>query len=390
MINFIKQYILNLLYSDRCLSNYQYTQFRIFLLNKISPEKLGVFKIKNFLSLPPDKRILKGYSYTSKTQNSNNISVPDLNLYIFKKAIINSRSSAIVVNSTVYYESINDNERFNEGFVKINNTRNAIVKIGKPEVISDGFFLAGNGSHNWYHWIIEILPKMLYYNKAFAQNILVSQTCKDIPSMAKTLHALAENFGINIIYLNAEKTYQVNNLYFINEVNKLMFNALNDKTITFPLYYYRMETLENFSNTLKDKFLKEVSPHPKIFLERINTHRVAKNEKEISRILTEQQFVTIDLTTLSINKQVETFYNAKTIVGTTGAAMTNILFCQPQTNIIIFAPRNYSDYRFFQEIADVLQLDLNYIYYENGTNNHEESDFVIDKLELQELLKKYN
>lgn len=389
MINFIKLYILNLLYSDRYLNNYRYTQFRVFLLNKISPQKVSVFKIKNFLSLPRDKRILNGYCYTSKTQDSSDISIPDLNLYIFKKAIINSRSSAMVVNSTLYYESINDNERFNEGFVKTHTTKNAIVKIGNPEVISDGFFLAGNGSHNWYHWLLEILPKMLYYKRDYSRNILVSRSCKDIPSMAQTLQTLVQKYEVNIIYLDPLKTYHIKKLYFINEVNKLMYNELNRENSCLPLYYYRKESLEKLVEILKNRYLTDAVPNiPKIYLQRQNTHRIARNEAEIAELLGEYQFSFIDLGKCSIQQQVEIFSNAKHIVGTSGAAFTNILFCYPNTKIVIFMPDNYMTYQFYKEIGELLHLDVVYLYYENGNSSHEDSGFSVNQDNLHQLIKK--
>ncbi len=390
MINLLKKHILSVLYSDRYLDNFLYTYLKILLLNKISHEKLGVFKIKNFRDLAPIKKILNGYIYNSKTQNNNSVVVPDLRLYMLREAIIHAKSSAVVINSTIYYEPVNDNERFNGGFVQVHNSKNAVVNVGNPVVFSDGFFLAGNGSHNWYHWLIEILPKMFYYDSEYSRNILVNQSCKEIPSMAETLQALVESYDVNIIYLDPLKTYRIKKLYFINEVNKLMYNELDFGKATQPLYYYRKESLEKLSEVLKNKYVTDSkSSVEKIYLQRPNTHRIPGNEKEIAELLGSNRFSFIDLSKCSIHQQVEIFASAKQIVGTSGAAFTNLLFCRPNTRIVIFMPDNYSSYQFYKEMGELLQLDVVYLYYKNGSNTHEHSGFTVDKNKLHRLIEMY-
>lgn len=389
MVKLLKKNFSKLISSNKYLDNYFYTQLRVYILNKYAVEDLALRIIKPLHCLLPDEVILNSAEYYSKTQNNIKVQVPELSLYIFKNALINSRSSAVCMNNSLYYEGINPNERYDGGFVKTHGLKNAIIKLGTPEIISDGFFLAGNGSHNWYHWLIEILPKMLYYKKDYSRNILVNQSCKDIPSMAETLQTLVENYDVNIIYLDPLKTYRIKKLYFINEVNKLMYNELDREKASQPLYYYRKESLEKLSEILKTKYLTDtIIRLPKIYLRRHNTHRIPSNESEIAALLATKKFSYIDLAKCSIQQQVEIFANAKHIVGTSGAAFTNLLFCSPNTKIVIFMPDNYTSYQFYKEMGELLQLGVVYLYYENGSNTHEDSEFSVDENKLHQLIKK--
>ena len=384
----IRQWAAKIIHSNKFLNVYYYTFFRIAILNRFQDDQLGIFKVRNFHKKSPEETILKGYTYKSKTQDNTIVTVPDLNLYLFENALINSRSSAVVSGTIVYYEAINRNERFSGNFVKHHNTKNAIVRLGEPEIINEGFFLAGSGSFNWYHWLIEILPKMLFYKCEYSSKILVDESCRTIPSMAETLKKFSEKFELEIIYLNADKTYVVQNLYFINEVNKLMYNAIDNNLEIFPIYYYRQESLKQ----LRDKFLKNWSEEKehseKVYLGRKNTHRIAANEHYVIESLQEMGFVNVDLVGLTIREQISIFNNAAAVIGTTGAAWTNLLFCKPHTKCIIFMPNNYKTYKFYAELADMMEVEVNYLYYENDSESHEKSDFIINLNELENLLVK--
>ena len=211
--------------------------------------------------------------------------------------------------------------------------------------IEEGFFLAGNGSFNWYHWMIEILPKMLYYKEILSKIILVDNSCKTIPTMAESLRIVTEKLNVKIIYLDKNKSYKVKNLYFINEVNKLMFNPIDPNKNTLPLYYFRQESLKLLNEKFRSNYFENKEENKKIFLDRKNTHRIAKNENEIRELLQHQNFHNIDGSKLNFSEQINTFSNAEVIVGTTGAAFTNIIFCKPKCKIIIFIPQNYRYYK---------------------------------------------
>jgi len=52
-------------------------------------------------------------------------------------------------------------------------------------------------------------------------------------------------------------------------------------------------------------------------------------------------------------------------------------------------PDNYSSYQFYKEMGELLQLDVVYLYYKNGSNTHEHSGFTVDKNKLHRLIEMY-
>lgn len=389
MFNELKKFIKKKLYSKRYFDVLPIYSLQIYILNKIDKTKNSIFKIKKISDLKPFKKLDQGYKYISKTQNNIEITVPDLNLYVIKDAKINSRSSAIISGKNIYYESINDNERFNDGYVISHTKKIALVNLKNLEKIEEGLFLGGNGSFNWYHWMVEILPKMMYFNYVPTNTILVDESCKSIPSMEASLKIFTDNLPVKVIYLDKNKPYKIQKLYCINEVNKLMYNELHSPKEETPVFYYRKESLRQFREILIKNNSSTVNTKENIYLQRKNTHRIAENESEIWDFLQNKNFQASDLTNLTFGEQICIFENAKIIIGTTGAAFTNLLFCKPNSHAIIFMPDNYENYNFYQELGLMLDLKIKYLYYENASERHDNSDFRINLDQLNSLLNHY-
>lgn len=80
-------------------------------------------------------------------------------------------------------------------------------------------------------------------------------------------------------------------------------------------------------------------------------------------------FECVKLANISINKQINYFYNAKFIIMSHGAAMSNMLFCKPNTNVLEITCNNIC--KAFDRISQ--ELTINHIkcqneYYEIQSN----------------------
>ena len=103
------------------------------------------------------------------------------------------------------------------------------------------------------------------------------------------------------------------------------------------------------------------SPHRKIFVRRIpgwRRGRLLRNEEEIARRLAGKGFEIVEPGAMSLEQQVSTFKGADHVVGSAGAGMSNIAFCQPGTNVTLLWPSGFPD-TFFWFIAQ--HRKLNYI-----------------------------
>lgn len=104
------------------------------------------------------------------------------------------------------------------------------------------------------------------------------------------------------------------------------------------------------------------TPRTRIYISR-NCRRRIVNEPELIRLLRQYDFQIIDDKPRSVAEQVALYHNAECIVGPHGASFSNLIWCQPGTQLLeLFAPTYYP--AFFRYLAAV--MDLRYSAYIQG------------------------
>lgn len=116
------------------------------------------------------------------------------------------------------------------------------------------------------------------------------------------------------------------------------------------------------------------------------------NEAEVIDVLQNFGFETVFPEELSFSEQISLFSHADFIIGGSGAAFTNLLFCNTSCKVIIFA-KNTLPFSGFSTIASFVGFDLVYLtesssYGEKNDNLHD--SFVINTNKLIELIKTLN
>ena len=125
------------------------------------------------------------------------------------------------------------------------------------EIIEEGFFLGGNGCWNWYHYLIEILPKTLLLEETNCKTILISDDISNYPTMKQALEALINEKHYTIKLLNRKQNFKVKKLFFINEINKIEFNKLDSNIKNLDTGYHRENYLYNLRNKLTNKYIED-------------------------------------------------------------------------------------------------------------------------------------
>lgn len=311
------------------------------------------------------------------------MNVPSVSLYYFKDAVVNIDSTGILYKDKIVVTRT-DEERFNEGFLSCHNQYYGKVFYEKITDLEEGFFLGGNGSWNWFHFIIEILPKLMLLQPNTTKTLLVSEIVLKIPSMTKALdYIINENY--NILYLKRNQSYHVKKLYYVNDFNHIQFNRF-DHLITGEGTYYNKELTCRYSDVLI-KQIPSINHSPSyLFLYRKNTHRIANNQEEILEFLKPYGFKPICMEELSFEEQVNYFKNAKFIIGISGAAWTNLLFCRNSPKAICFLTSNAAEASAFSNLASFFNVNLLHLLYEND-ENHYSSNFEINLSQFKLLFK---
>lgn len=187
--------------------------------------------------------------------------------------------------------------------------------------------LASTGGETYFHWMTDVLPRINLILKAGYQ-------------LAEFDHILVT--GIN-------KPFQKETLLVAGiPLNRCRILGPKAKG-----YYCENLTLPSLPSTTgvvpsgTVDYLKKLFPgeHPfakrKIFVGRADAkHRILQHESEIRRQLALQGYEAYECEGASVAEQARLFHSAETIVAAHGAALTNLVFCEPGTTVLeLFSPK---------------------------------------------------
>lgn len=376
----------NLFFGDFDKGGFLFKRIAVFYQVKVRKRRLALMSIlslsehKKLAELEPSSNYESIGPKTIKAVPVKMISkMPPLGLHQFNDVVVNAKSNCIASGNNLYCESFNSNEQFNQGLVEWHDGDDAIIKTLPEDRLEDGFFLAGLGSFNWYHWLVEILPKVMCFNVVPTKNILVSDFVASCPSMLGSLKSIIGD-EYKLIFMKSYKNYRVKNLYHINAVSYVPFELKAENQFKVEDVFMRGGLLMDMKEKIMavSKGHLETSTKKRIFIERTH-HRVPSNQAELASALATLGFEGVSVETLTLNEQIDLFHNAECIVGASGAAFTNMMFAGENLKVICFMPRSLRDFSCFSNLAKIFSVDLTYSFYDlDESEHHYSNEFEID------------
>jgi hypothetical protein len=259
-----------------------------------------------------------------------------------------------------------------------------------PIKISAGIHLTGEHEANYFHWIVEVLPRLFLCEKMLTDKqmpILVSD------GLHENLYALLNIIRSPerpVLTLKADCYYSVASLIYPSDLTRILDTydrAPGNDTTYLPVALLRaMKTeIKNAIKTSTSLFGK------RIYIKRNSSYRKLLNAPEIEKLLSDHGFDTVDPGVLSIEEQVGIFAHCELIVGPSGAAMVNMLWCNPETRIVILhSDHPFKKYPYWNALARACELRITYLAgprAHNITDMFEaHDDFNINPEELRQVL----
>ncbi|WP_087972290.1 glycosyltransferase family 61 protein [Oceanobacillus rekensis] len=106
---------------------------------------------------------------------------------------------------------------------------------------------------------------------------------------------------------------------------------------------------------LNKESVKNSSEFERIYISREDAlWRKVINEEEVMGVLEKRGFKKIVLSSMSVQEQINIFSSAKAVIGSNGAGLTNLLFCNPGTKVIQLFNSTSDE---FIKIGNYLNLD---------------------------------
>jgi len=220
------------------------------------------------------------------------------------------------------------NNHYNNGWTRFQptDTKGLFKKAinDRPEIYIRGktLVLCSQEPDVFGSWLFRFLPKL---NAAIQMQLPFDQIL--IEPHEKLLEYI-ELLGIDpaiIVKHNRNYCYKLEHAIIPSLQNSLL---------------YLDEESQNFYNQLRQKYGEPSSNDNKLFISRLKhitvslNYRVLMNEKELEMALIKEGFKSIFPELLSVKEQIRTFSSASVIVGPSGSALFNCVYCHPGTPVI--------------------------------------------------------
>lgn len=298
---------------------------------------------------------------TLLTATKGNLDVPDQYVAYAKNCIAFGRCNLIVAENEIIYDLVRyfGKERIVLGDYDFEKSKPIFVTFDKQTAIvslpsirgprmKEGLCLFGVQSQNFGHWFVEYLPRLMYFENSDLPSNLPIYIDEALP---KTILETIKLFNVHnreIIKLQAGVQYQFDGLYFGATPNYFPFDIKpgeNEHDTIWPRKVFS-DLRAKILNRIEEKQGFLGRRKRRIFITRKNFgSRIIKNEAEIIEFLKERGFETIAPEELTFIEQVELFKNASIVIGPCCSALSNALFCEPNTPVIGLI-HDYSGFNF--------------------------------------------
>jgi len=310
------------------------------------------------------------YNESDELQRLYPVRMNDLRVYLHKNVYACGNSDVLVDNEKGY--GINDfcynkEDRlaYGDGF-HIGQKGNLIltkdVNYKKAKRISKGILISGLYSHNYYHAFLDNLIRLLVVKDDLIDReavLIVDNNTIQIISLNTIFKTLTKDSNRDVVVINEREALLVDNLYYISHINSIITNMYDWSKAKYEDYTFDFDYMKEMRN----KLVTIRSPRndfPKRFLlSRKNIKRRSYNEEEVLNAIKDYGFEAVSPEEYSFEEQVALFNNAEFIIGGSGAAFTNLLFCKEKTKVLIIT-RNKSKYADFPAIAYMNGCDCHF------------------------------
>ncbi|SFO34717.1 Protein of unknown function [Pseudobutyrivibrio sp. JW11] len=319
------------------------------------------------------------------------MNVPELCLVEIDNALVVGETNIISTGNILYTDiesSLIDKVDLAYGDLIFNNRKCAIIYKREEKIIEDKVIsLIKAGNNNYYHFMIESLSKLVLADEVEEYRhlpILVDKVVKNNSNLKMILDK-CNIYNHPIIWLEKNTHYRVASMIYASDTTFMPGNLKSRDYFDIEDYIVSKWLLIKLRDRLR--FQDEtVSSYKKIIISRRDTSNSRLiNEKEVVDYFINNKYEVVYPEKLTVEEQSVLFASSKLIVASTGAAMANMIFCQPGTKIFCIMP---DDFKFYLYSSMAYLLGLEYVAI-NAEITKKEAYIAMDeyKVDVEELKK---
>lgn len=274
-------------------------------------------------------------------------------------------------------------------FLPAVNSRRVIVFIDQDHGIEipKGISLCKDHSKNYFHWLLECLPRAIIALRSAECAGFPLLVDADLPTQClQSLELIAGDR--KIIQISHRVKCHVKVLAYPG-----VFSFMRDN------YSYHVSPNDflvapEAIRLVREAFLpnEPKKVFRKIYIARDGArYRRLLNEDEIQEFLIQQGVEIVRPEKLSFLEQVSVFSEALLIIAPTGAGLSNMIFSPAECRIIVFSgDSSNANYYIFSQIASLLNQNLIYIVGKSDSKKSLHSNYKINIEDLRSLLRQFS
>ncbi len=306
---------------------------------------------------------------------------------VFEKFHIKIFSNITIFNNIFYFKGVfrfksrywrmNEYSKKQKIIFFINDIYKFFKNVNNPvEVINEGIWVTDQKSHQYFHWIADVLPRIEGIIKQNDINI------NNIPIV------LPENYKKNKYITDLIDIYKLRPIYLEKDIN-YKFNKLIVSSHAAPAGNFDEQLIKSQSYRLKSLIETDHKfKNKRIWISRqIAEKRKISNFEEIERILKEYDFEIFEFENISIEEQFKIVKNADTLGGIHGAGLVNMLLMDSNCKIIEVRGNGDKVNNCFFSLSSALNLKYFYFLAEVENKNFFNSNYYIEPSKFEFFLE---
>lgn len=289
------------------------------------------------------------------TSTCGSLDAPPQYVARFKDCLTFPRSNLVLQGSRLIYDlaahplsgiaDIKDGVNPDQIMTAVYGAKRALVEEPvETRRLEAGLMLFGLQSKNYGHWLLEFVPRLLWFNDPACPSGFPICIDDHMPETHRQIVELLDTRARPILPLPAQATRfrelgvaPVPTFFpFDSRPGVPVYDAIWPADVLGAMRRAVLERLAARGVNLR-------RTGRKIVLSRRGfAQRQLLNEAEIIEVLTRQGFEVVFPEKLSFAEQVALYHTADTIVGSASSALTNCIFCNPQARVIALIHENRS------------------------------------------------
>ena len=249
------------------------------------------------------------------------------------------------------------------------------LQYSKERLEKDKRYISVNNaySHTYYHWLLEVLPRLYLTREYFSDSILLLPDNHTAKFHCQSL-AL---FRVKQTYLmEFDKIYQAPQLLVPSQIGRVA--------------NYHPQVIKQTVEFIKSQLELKLDLGERIYVSRGKaTKRKILNEDEVLSYVQEQGFTSVCLEDYSFGEQISIMHHCRYLVGLHGAGLANMIFMPEDGHIFEFRKYDEGENYFFYTLASTVHLNYYYQFCQAScdTSSVQDADVQVDIECLKNQLK---